>query len=67
MIAGTLGSSKFPVLDGARWLSYEGSIQGVVDNFLSVVTVMLEGNPANTLTVYKPISCYIAGVIFSSA
>ncbi|XP_062594268.1 zinc finger protein 862-like, partial [Saccostrea cucullata] len=41
-----------------RWLSFEGSVQAVVDNYQSVVAVMLEESSAKALALHKPISCY---------
>lgn len=51
-------STRLKQVSNTRWLSFEGSVQAVVDNFQSVVAVILEDNSAKSLALHKPISCY---------
>ncbi|XP_048763590.2 zinc finger protein 862-like [Ostrea edulis] len=41
-----------------RWLTFEGSVQAVVDNYSSLVSVFLEDNYAKALAMHKPITTY---------
>ena len=39
-----------------RWLSFEGSVQAVVVNYASLVSVFIEDNSAKALVMHKPIT-----------
>jgi hypothetical protein len=41
-----------------RWLSFEGSVQAVIDNYPSLVSVFIEENSAKALVMHKPITTY---------
>lgn len=50
--------TRFKQVFHTRWLSFEGSVQAVVDNYSSLVSVFLEDNSAKALAMHKPISTY---------
>ena len=41
-----------------RWLSFEGSVQAVVNNYPAVVSVFLEDKSAKALAMHKPITTF---------
>jgi len=41
-----------------RWLSFEGSVQAVVDNYPALVSVFLEDKSAKALAMHKPITTF---------
>jgi len=41
-----------------RWLSFQGSVQSVVDNFCGIVSVFLEDNSGKALCMHKSITNY---------
>ncbi|KAJ8314504.1 hypothetical protein KUTeg_006654 [Tegillarca granosa] len=56
-----LGERQFSLLlkvFHTRWLSFEGAVQSVVDNFEGVVSVFLEEGSARALSLHKPITCF---------
>jgi len=51
-------SSRLKQVFHTRWLSFEGSVQSVVDNYSSVVSVFLEDNCPKALSLHKPITTF---------
>ena len=41
-----------------RWLSFEGSVDAILENYEALVSVLLEKNGGKSLSLYKQITCY---------
>ena len=51
-------SLKMKEVFHTRWLSFEGSVEAVVRNYPSLLSVFLEEKSAKALSLHKPLSCY---------
>lgn len=49
---------KFREVFHTRWLSFEGSVDAILKNYSSLVSVFLEETSGKALSLYKPITCY---------
>ena len=50
--------SRFKQVFHTRWLSFEGSVDAILENYEALVSVLLEENGGKSLSLYKPITCY---------
>ena len=51
-------SSRFKQVFHTRWLSFEGSVDALVTNYSSLLSVFLEEKSGKSLMLHKPVSCY---------
>ena len=51
-------SSKFKEVFHTRWLSFEGSVDAMVSNYNSLVSVFLEEKSGKAPSLHKPITSY---------
>ncbi|XP_045215333.2 zinc finger protein 862-like [Mercenaria mercenaria] len=51
-------AKRFQEVFHTRWLSFEGSVDALVTNYPSLISVFLEENSGKALSLYKPITTY---------
>ncbi|XP_052222893.1 zinc finger protein 862-like [Dreissena polymorpha] len=51
-------AGKFKEVFHTRWLSFHGSVEAMIQNFSSLVSVFLQEKSGKALSFYKPITCY---------
>jgi len=51
-------SGKFKAVFHTRWLTFHGSVDALISNYSSLVSVFLEEKSDKSLSLYKPITCY---------
>lgn len=49
---------KFKEVFHTRWLSFDGALQALLQNYSSLVSLFLEETSGKTLSLHKPITCY---------
>ena len=50
--------SRFKEVFHTRWLSFEGAVDAILQNFSALVSVLLEENSGKALSLYKPVTCF---------
>lgn len=51
-------SSRFKEVFHTRWLSFEGSVSAMVNNYSSLISVFLEENSGKALSLHKSLTCF---------
>ena len=51
-------SSRFKQVFHTRWLSFEGSVDAMVTNYSSLISVFLEERSGKALSLHKSLTCY---------
>ena len=54
----TSRSKKFKEVFHTRWLSFDGALQALLQNYSSLVSLFLEETSGKALSLHKPITCY---------